>query len=64
MTLNAQQPLQPQKDSKFKCTDCQDELVIPQKNEIGDLVFCKLCGAEYEVIKLNPIQLKLIEEEK
>ena len=50
--------------AKLKCQDCGSELAIPQKNEIGNLVLCNYCGAEYEVVSINPLKLKLIEEEK
>jgi lysine biosynthesis protein LysW len=47
-----------------KCSDCKAKLVISPKNNIGDLVICHACGAEYEVIKIKPLQLEQIQEEK
>lgn len=38
--------------------------MVPQKTAVGDLILCNYCGAEYEVVKVKPLQLKLIEEEK
>lgn len=47
-----------------KCNDCKAKVAIPSKAGIGDLVICYLCGAEYEIIKLKPLQLEQIQEEK
>ena len=49
---------------KQKCQDCNSELAVPQKNAVGDLLLCNYCGAEYEIVKVNPLKIKLIEEEK
>ena len=51
-------------NQKKKCQDCKSELAIPQKNSVGDLVLCNYCGAEYEVVKVNPLEIKIISEEK
>ena len=51
-------------NQKKKCQDCKSELAISQKNSVGDLILCNYCGAEYEVVKINPLEIKMIAEEK
>ena len=47
------------------CQECNSP--IPTEDEmpeIGDIITCPACGAEYEVISSEPLQLEIIEEEK
>jgi hypothetical protein len=47
------------------CLDCGEVLEnLPELNEIGEVIECQACGAEMELINLEPVQLKLIVEEK
>ena len=49
----------------MKCKDCQNEISIKaEATKVGDVIDCDNCGAEYEVTKLDPLQLEIIEEEK
>lgn len=46
------------------CPDCKEEVAIPEDCEVGEVLECKNCGAEMEVLNLEPFQVSLIEEEK
>lgn len=47
------------------CQECYKPLQIDEENcEIGTFVVCPNCGAEYEVISCDPLEVELIEEEK
>ena len=47
------------------CLDCEEILTeLPALPEIGQVVECQACGAEMEIVGLEPVQLKLIVEEK
>lgn len=49
----------------MKCQDCKNEIPIEQGSvKVGDVIDCHNCGAEYEVIFLDPLKTELIEEEK
>lgn len=53
-----------------KCPDqnCDQEnekaIIIPDDANLGDILECPICGAEVEVVSLNPPQVVLLEEEK
>jgi len=40
-----------------RCLDCGEDIVVKKNIKIGDFVVCDDCGAEFEVIKLNPVRL-------
>lgn len=40
------------------------QIIIPEKVRVGDVLECPECAAEVEVIKVDPVEVKLIEEEK
>ncbi len=46
------------------CPDCEIEFEIPEDAQIGEILDCENCGAEMEIINLDPIKIKLIEDEK
>lgn len=49
----------------IKCLDCGRTMNIDeQEPEVGDVLVCESCGAEHEVISVEPVELELIEEEK
>jgi alpha-aminoadipate carrier protein LysW len=50
--------------TKTKCLDCQTDIEIPQSLEIGEIVECKNCGAEMEILSLDPLKMEVLEEEK
>ena len=48
-----------------KCFECERTInTDEQEPEIGDILVCESCGAEHEVISVDPVKLELIEEEK
>lgn len=55
-----------------KCPDCQEMspkeeagiIIIPVDSQVGEVLECPNCGAEVEIISLDPPVVVLIEEEK
>ncbi|PIS14542.1 lysine biosynthesis protein LysW [Candidatus Shapirobacteria bacterium CG09_land_8_20_14_0_10_39_12] len=53
-----------------KCPDpnCDPEnpglIIIPDDAVVGDILECQTCGAEVEIISVDPPQVVLLEEEK
>ena len=39
------------------CLSCDEEIRIPRSPKIGMLVTCADCGAEFEVVWLDPLEL-------
>jgi alpha-aminoadipate carrier protein LysW len=46
-----------------RCELCDGDVELEFYVERGDVVACTNCGAEYVIKALQPIRLKLIEEE-
>ena len=46
-----------------KCAVCGAEMSLADVKELGDIVECEECGAQFEVINLEPIELEEIVEE-
>lgn len=46
------------------CKDCNEPIEIEKELEMGEIIECENCGAEMEVINLEPLEISLIEEEK
>jgi len=42
---------------KVECLSCNEEIQIPTKKKIGDLIICTKCAAEMEIVDLEPIQV-------
>lgn len=47
-----------------KCPDCQAEVAVSEDCPVGEVLECENCGAEMEVLSLEPCKVSLIEEEK
>lgn len=46
------------------CPECETELEIDvDEVEEGDVVICNECGAEYEVVAADPLELARLDEE-
>ncbi len=43
------------------CPECDEEVYVDADSEQGDTVTCDECGAELEVVGLDPIELDLYE---
>ena len=39
------------------CLSCDSKIEIGSKAKIGQFVYCEFCGADFEIIELNPIEL-------
>ena len=39
------------------CLSCDSKIAIGSKARIGQFVYCEFCGADFEIIELNPIEL-------
>jgi alpha-aminoadipate carrier protein LysW len=47
------------------CPECEFNLDIEEDDvDEGEIVSCPECGSDFEVITLNPIELKAVEEEE
>lgn len=47
------------------CPECDTNLDLEEDDmDEGDVVACPECGTEYEVVTINPIELKPVEEEE
>lgn len=46
------------------CPECDTNLDLEEDEmDEGDVVSCPECGTEYEIITINPIELKPVEDE-
>jgi hypothetical protein len=39
------------------CLSCDSKIEIGSKAKIGKFVYCEFCGADFEIIELNPIEI-------
>lgn len=46
------------------CPECAAEVQVDEETDKGDLVECDDCGAQLEVVGLDPIELDLAMEEE
>ena len=46
-----------------QCPVCSSDVIIEEESSAKDLVSCLNCGAELEIITLQPLQLNLLQEE-
>jgi alpha-aminoadipate carrier protein LysW len=46
------------------CPECENDLDI-EEDEIdeGEIVSCTECGSDFEVVTVNPVELKPVEDE-
>jgi len=46
------------------CPECENNLDIDEEEvDEGEVVSCPECGSDFEVITVNPIELKPVEED-
>lgn len=43
------------------CPECDEEVYVDADSEQGDVVSCDECGADLEIVGLDPIELDLYE---
>ena len=44
------------------CPECEEKVYVDAESEQGDVVTCDECGADLEVVGLDPIELDLYEK--
>lgn len=45
------------------CPECENTLTFAEDEvEEGEVVLCEECGAEYEVVNTDPVELSKVEE--
>ena len=49
---------------RAECPECAADVTLPDDVMEGEIVQCGECGAELEVIELNPLTLDLAPEEE
>lgn len=49
----------------LKCYECDSQLhITPEEEQVGQIIICPQCGAEHEIISLQPLNIILLNEEK
>ncbi len=43
-----------------RCPECNTKLVLPDDLELLDHTFCQKCGAELEVVGLEPLEIEVV----
>lgn len=41
------------------CPECEEKVFVDAEAEQGDVVICEECGADLEVVGLDPVELDL-----
>lgn len=45
------------------CPECENNLDVEEEEvDEGELISCPECGTDFEVITINPLELKAVEE--
>lgn len=44
------------------CSICGGEVEIPDDTDYGEIYECPTCGAELEVVEIDPIEVQLVSE--
>ncbi|MGI8495750.1 MAG: hypothetical protein ACR2L1_10645 [Pyrinomonadaceae bacterium] len=44
------------------CPECEEKVFVDAEAEQGDTVTCEECGADLEVVGLDPVELDLCED--
>ncbi|OWP56018.1 MAG: lysine biosynthesis protein LysW [Thermoplasmatales archaeon B_DKE] len=44
---------------KIECNTCGGQISTPDDSIVGELVGCKDCGVEYEIVSINGNQIQL-----
>lgn len=44
------------------CPECKEEVYVDPDTEQGDVIFCDECGADLEVVGLDPIELDVFND--
>ena len=46
------------------CPECKEDVFVDADTEQGDVVFCDECGADLEVVGLDPFELDAFDDTK
>jgi alpha-aminoadipate carrier protein LysW len=47
------------------CPECESDLDIEEEEiDEGEIVSCPECGTDFEVITINPLELRTVEEDE
>ncbi len=46
------------------CPECAADIPLCEETLLGEIIQCPECGAELEVVNLNPVALELAPEEE
>jgi alpha-aminoadipate/glutamate carrier protein LysW len=44
------------------CPECDEEVYVDAESEQGDVVSCEECGADLEIVGLDPIELDVSQD--
>jgi alpha-aminoadipate/glutamate carrier protein LysW len=44
------------------CPECDEEVYVDAESEQGDIVSCEECGADLEIVGLDPIELDVSQD--
>ncbi|MFC6083129.1 lysine biosynthesis protein LysW [Sphaerisporangium aureirubrum] len=44
------------------CLQCETDIAVPDEIELGDILACRGCGQEHEVLDVAPVRLDLAPE--
>ncbi len=44
----------------IRCPECNAALTLPEGAELWDHIFCPACGAELEIISVNPPEVEVV----
>ncbi len=44
------------------CPECHEEVFVDAESEQGDIVSCEECGANLEIVGLDPIELDIYDD--
>jgi UDP-N-acetylmuramate--alanine ligase len=50
--------------NEVRCPECGHPVVLPENVEEGEIVDCANCGAELDVVSLDPLEVMLYDEEE
>lgn len=45
------------KQNQIKCPDCQADMIVNNSLEKGEVITCKDCSVDLEVVSLQPLQV-------
>ncbi|MDI6793179.1 MAG: lysine biosynthesis protein LysW [bacterium] len=46
------------------CPECDENLIIPVDAEEEEIIDCENCGVEIEIVSLDPLEIRIFEEEE